>query len=125
MLGQFRGEAVMFVRAEDKALAAYLEAVGVKVFSLDIQHDYPIQVPKRARYFAYFKYLHDAVQSGRNYRSILLTDVRDVIFQRPLFEAPLSELELHYEPRSPQIGACKANSLWISEQFGQTSSQIA
>ena len=118
-LGQFRGEAVMFVRAEDKALAAYLEAVGVKVFSLDIQHDYPIQVPKRARYFAYFKYLHDAVQSGRNYRSILLTDVRDVIFQRPLFETPLSELELHYEPRSPRIGACKANSLWISEQFGR------
>ena len=119
-LGQFRGEAVTFVRAEDKALTAYLEAVGVKVFSLGIQDDYPIQAsPVRARYFAYFKYLHDAVQSGRNYRSILLTDVRDVIFQRPLFETPSSELELHYENRSTLIGACKVNSQWISEQFGR------
>ena len=42
-----------------------------------------------------------------------------MIFQRPLFETPSSELELHYEPRSPRIGACKVNSQWISEQFGQ------
>jgi hypothetical protein len=118
-VGQFRGEAVMFVRAEDKALVAYLEAVGVKVLLLGIQHDYPIRATSRARHFAYFKYLQDAVQSGRNYRSILLTDVRDVIFQRPLFETPSTELELHYESRSPLIGACKFNSQWISGQFGQ------
>jgi len=118
-LGQFRGEAVMFVAAEDKPLAAHLEAVGVKVFSLGVQREYPVRFPKRARYFAYFKYLHDAIQSWRSYRSILLTDVRDVIFQRPLFETPSTELELHYELRSVRIGTCQRNSHWISQQFGK------
>ena len=117
--GQFRGEAVMFVRLEHQAVAAYLEAAGFKVFSLGIQDVYPIRVAKRARYFAYFRYLRDGVLSGRSYRNILLTDVRDVIFQMPLFETPSSELELHYEPESPNIGECKINSQWISEQFGR------
>jgi len=117
--GQFRGEAVIFVGAEDKALAAFLESIGVKVFSLGIEKNYPVFPPKRARYFAYFKYLHDAIQSGRSYRSILLTDVRDVIFQKPLFETPSTELELHYELRSVRIGTCQRNSHWISQQFGK------
>jgi hypothetical protein len=117
--GQFRGEAVIFVGAEDKALAAFLESIGVKVFSLGIEKNYPVFPPKRARYFAYFKYLHDAIQSGRTYRNILLSDVRDVIFQRPLFETPASELELYYELRSVTIGTCQFNSYWINEQFGK------
>ena len=109
----------MFVRPEHQALAAYLKAAGVKIFSLNIQDVYPVRVAKRARYFAYFQYLHDGLRSGRSNQNILLTDVRDVIFQRPLFETPTSELELHYEPQSPNIGECKINSQWISEQFGR------
>jgi hypothetical protein len=116
--GQFRGEAVLFVRPEDKALAAYLMSAGLGVVSLGL-NDFPIRSPKRSRYFAYFKYLQDALESGRSYRCILLSDVRDVVFQKPLFESPCSELELHYEAERPRIGECKANSFLIRHQFGR------
>jgi hypothetical protein len=116
--GRFRGEVVLFVSPKDVDLAAYLKSVGVKAISFGIQHDYPMRATSRARYFAYFRYLRDAVQSG-SYRNILLTDVRDVVFQKPLFEEPSAELELHYEHQSPRIGECVINSKWILEQFGR------
>ena len=116
--GRFSGEAVLFVRPEDEALAAYLRSAGLGVVSLGL-NDFPIRSPKRARYFAYFKYLQDALESGRRYRCILLSDIKDVVFQKPLFESPCSELELHYEAERPRIGECKANSFWIKHQFGR------
>jgi len=116
--GRFRGEAVLFVRPEDEALAAYLRSAGVGVVALGV-NDFPIRSPKRARYFAYLKYLQDALESGRSYRCILLSDVKDVVFQKPLFESPCSELELHYEAERPRIGECQANSFWIKHQFGR------
>jgi hypothetical protein len=116
--GQFRGEAVLFERPEDKVLANYLQSAGVSAVSLSV-NDFPIPSPKRSRYFAYFKYLQDARASGRSYRCILLSDVKDVLFQKPLFASPCSELDLHYEAERPRIGECKVNSFLIKHQFGR------
>ena len=104
--------------AEDTELTAYLRSRGIAVVVFNEQA-YPVANLIMARWFAYFDYLRGCMQKGQHYRNILLTDVRDVIFQKPLFGVPCGELEFHYEAASPRLGECKWNSLWIRECFGE------
>jgi hypothetical protein len=116
--GAFLGKAVLFVKPEDTELTAYLRSRGITVVFFNAQA-YPVANPMVARWFAYFDYLRSLMERGKCYRYILLTDVRDVIFQKPLFGMPCGELEFQYEAASPTIGECSWNSLWIRECFGE------
>ena len=58
------------------------------------------------------------VAKGTRYRNILITDIRDVIVQKPLFSKPCADLEYHFEAPEPRIGACPINSEWVRQWFG-------
>jgi hypothetical protein len=116
--GAFLGEAVLFVKPEDTEVTTYLQSRGVTVVFFNAQA-YPVANIVMLRWFAYFDYLCSRVEEGMCYRYILLTDVRDVIFQKPLFGMPCGEIEFHYEAASPRIGECSWNSLWIRQAFGE------
>jgi hypothetical protein len=51
---------------------------------------------------------------------IMLTDLRDVVFQRDPFEDPLVGLEVYLEDESVRIGADAFNTRWIRELFGES-----
>nr|WP_321513899.1 hypothetical protein [uncultured Pseudodesulfovibrio sp.] len=67
------------------------------------------------RYFAYLRYL----ESSKKYDKILITDVRDVIFQRNPFSFPWPRgLNCTLEDRSATIGGCPYNRHWVREHLG-------
>lgn len=69
------------------------------------------------RYFQYRDYLD---QTDREYSRILLTDVRDVIFQHDPFDAPWSDgLNCALEDTRMTIGDCPHNSHWIRGHLGE------
>jgi hypothetical protein len=66
------------------------------------------------RHIEYFRYTSGLDPLG----SILLTDIRDVIFQRSVFEQPLTGLELFAE-ENKKIGECYYNYSWLKQVAGQ------
>jgi hypothetical protein len=115
--GRFAGEAVLFVKPGDHALKAYLRSWGVRRLDFHAE-SFPNQI-SFARWFAYrdfFRELGD--DAARLYRNILISDVRDVSFQKPLFAHSASELEFHYGSPSPTIGACPVNAARLAACFG-------
>ncbi len=117
-LGRFRGEVVIFVRPSDVELAQWLRDRGVTV-ALFESGDYPVRNFNMARHFAYSAFLRSQIAKGNRYRCILLSDVRDVVFQKPLFRRPCRDIELHYEDASVKIGEESWNSDWIRREFGE------
>jgi hypothetical protein len=117
-VGSFTGEAVVFVRPTDADLIAYLRKRDVTAIPF-VARDFPIPNVHMARYFAYSAYLRSQTAKGKHYRSILLSDVRDVTFQKKLFSTPCGELELHYESPTPRIGEEDWNAGWIRREFGE------
>lgn len=68
------------------------------------------------RYVRYYEILRGAAQP---YDRVLFSDVSDVLFQAHPFDgAPKGELLTFLEHPQQMIGACKTNSLWISDVFG-------
>lgn len=62
-----------------------------------------------ARFFKYLEFLNDS-----QYNKILITDVRDVIFQgNPFLNLPDDFLYLFKEDPGINIGACEYNSFWM------------
>jgi hypothetical protein len=116
--GRFAGEVVLFVKPGDRALKSYLRSWGVRCIDFHPEA-YPVPHIFLARWFAYRDFFGaSGAEAPRAYRNILITDIRDVTFQKPLFARSASELEVHYEAPSPTIGACPINSAWIAACFG-------
>ena len=68
------------------------------------------------RYTHYYRYLlEDAVDVD----SVMITDLRDVIFQRDPFAAPVTGLELYLEDDSVRIGVDAFNTRWLCDLFGR------
>ena len=69
------------------------------------------------RYFLYYDYL---LKYGRKFRNVLITDVRDVVFQRNPFQAGLSaEIHVAMENPSIPIGKCRWTAPWIVSAYGE------
>ncbi len=117
--GEFVGETVLFIQPNDMDLKRYLKERGVRTPLFDAS-SYPFSDVMLARWFAYRDYLQRRIAKGRRYRNILITDVRDVIFQKRLFSTPCEALEFQFEAPEPRIGACPTNSLWVRSWFGET-----
>jgi hypothetical protein len=99
--GQFTGKIALFVDPAAQNLTDYLADNGIEAIAFDPSR-LPFAYVALVRAFAYFGYLRAQWNTGAVFNQILLTDVRDVIFQRPLFETPCDELEFHLE--EPSIG---------------------
>lgn len=111
----FAGETVLFVsettrdadrmRAHGATLAPAARRTGLE------------DVPYNAlRYFLYLDWLKAC---GREYRRILITDVRDVIFQLDPFAHPWPEgVNCVLEDESATVGSCPFNARWVREHLG-------
>jgi len=115
--GRFAGEVVLFVKPGDRALKTYLRSWGVRCIDFHPEA-FPVQHIFLARWFAYRDFFDALGDEAERYRNILISDIRDVTFQKPLFAQSASELEVHYEAPSPTLGACPINSAWIAACFG-------
>ncbi|RMH77362.1 MAG: hypothetical protein D6680_05590 [Cyanobacteria bacterium J007] len=70
-----------------------------------------------ARYLLYYLYLSDCSQP---YDNVMLTDVRDVIFQRNPFDFEIGDrLCCFLEDETKSLGSCEVNSTWLREGYGQ------
>ncbi|MEJ0050936.1 MAG: hypothetical protein WDN02_06990 [Methylovirgula sp.] len=117
-LGEFIGTAVMFANPSDDDLITYLEKHGVRVVTFK-PSEYSVPNPHMARYFAYAAYLRSKLNDRKHFRYVLLSDVRDVTFQKPLFSTLGNALEVHYETPLTRIGEEQWNSDWIRREFGE------
>lgn len=69
------------------------------------------------RHFLYYNYLlnHEEV-----FKNVLLTDTRDVVFQKDPFDFPIADsLYVAMESRDKIIGTCHYNSNWVRKGYGQ------
>lgn len=72
--------------------------------------------PQDARYWFYRNYLD---KCGDNYDRILLTDIRDVLFQAAPFSFDMPNgLSVFLEDCSQTIGTCPSNSAWMRQGLG-------
>jgi hypothetical protein len=121
----FRGHICLFVgpgisRGTVRKIQQYdVEVVpysGAFPFVADPHADAPKSLPEpihvyNYRHFLYYDYL---LKHGRKFRNVLLTDVRDVVFQGDPFEFPMYD-RIHLAMENPDIpvGACPWTSQWL------------
>jgi hypothetical protein len=121
----FRGHVCLFAgpgisRATLRKIRRYdVEIVryrGVFPFVRDPHPDAPSSLPDpiyvfNYRHFFYYDYL---LKHGGKYRNVLLTDVKDVIFQRDPFGFPVSDhIHVAMENSEIPLGACPWTSQWV------------
>jgi hypothetical protein len=116
--GQFVGKIALFVDPAARKMADYLMAHDIEAIAFD-QSKSPAAHFNLARSFGYFEYLREQWNSGAVFNQILLTDVRDVIFQKPLFGTPCTELEFHLEEPSFTIGQDWFTARGLEMAFGK------
>jgi hypothetical protein len=121
----FRGHICLFVgpgisRGTVRKIQQYdVEVVpysGAFPFVADPHADAPKSLPEpihiyNYRHFLYYDYL---LKHGCRFRNVLLTDVRDVVFQQDPFEFPISD-QIYVAMENPDIpvGACPWTSQWL------------
>jgi hypothetical protein len=66
-----------------------------------------------------FLYLDYLLKHGDGFTNVLITDVRDVVFQRNPFDFPVGE-QIHVAMENPliPIGACPWTSAWVRDSYG-------
>ena len=121
----FRGHICLFVgpgisRRTIRKIRQYdVEVVpysGAFPFVTDPHADAPKSLPEpihifNYRHFLYYDYL---LKHGRKFRNVLLTDVRDVVFQQDPFEFPMSDgIHVAMENSDIPVGACPWTSEWL------------
>ena len=101
------------IREYDVELVPYR---SVFPFVSDPHPDAPRSLPRpiyifNYRHFLYYDYL---LKHGSKYRNVLITDVKDVVFQRDPFGFPVSD-HIHVAMENPDIplGACPWTSQWV------------
>jgi hypothetical protein len=91
-------------------------------FIADPHPDAPKSLPEPTyifnyRHFLYYDYL---LKHGHRFRNVLLTDVKDVVFQKDPFDFPIGDqLYVAMESTSIPIGDCVFTSGWIVAGYGE------
>lgn len=111
-----RGACVLFVSPTTRDIER-IQSHGVSCVPFQRPPDFE-HIPYNAfRYFLYRKYL---LENKKKYRSILLTDTRDVIFQQDPFSLVWPQgLHVTLEDRSVRIGDCQYMVRWITHHLGE------
>jgi hypothetical protein len=120
--GRFDGEIVLFVDPAARKMTDYLISHDIEAVPFDPTKS-PVETILIARFFAYFEYLCERWNSGSVFNQILLTDVRDVIFQKPLFGIPCDELEFHFEGTAITNEKNNFTARWIELACGKEALQ--
>ena len=113
----YRGKLVLFVSETTRDLDR-INQHNVTVIPLDRAVGLE-DIPYNAlRYFLYLDYLKS---SDHCFERILITDVRDVIFQLSPFDYPWPDgINCTLEDEHMTIGKCPHNSHWIRSHLGET-----
>ena len=111
----FAGRCVLFVSASTTG-AGSLAALGIEAAPFERPPD-QAHVPYNAwRYFLYRDFLRSHPDCGR----VLLTDVRDVVFQAGPFSFPWPEAFCAMlEDPSATVGSCSHTSHWLRGHLGE------
>jgi hypothetical protein len=117
----FHGHTVLFADLLETELYRALESWGVRLIGAKTGSFPETAWANNTRYFVYNAFLEVA---GGEYDRVMLTDVRDVIFQRNPFTIDTGEcLGCFEEDRRRSIGNCAINSGWIRAAFGEAALQ--
>lgn len=111
----YTGETVLFVSGTTRGLDRMR---GHRARIIKIKRPAKLEnVPYNGlRYFLYRDYLESVSQ---NYGRILISDVRDVIFQRDPFTYPWpAGLNATLEDRRVTVASCPFNARWVREHLG-------
>lgn len=112
----YRGRCVLFVSDTTRDLDR-MGGHGAELIPLERPEGLESLPYNALRYFLYLDFLRKA---DTPFAHILLTDVRDVVFQRDPFDFPWSEgLNCALEDRRMTIGDCPHNSHWIRTHLGE------
>ena len=77
------------------------------------KHEWPIDTYRLHLFYQYLK------KSGKKYKTVMISDIRDVEFQKDPRGIEHSELDCYLEDDSMTIGKCRFNSKWIREFYGE------
>lgn len=112
----FNGELCLFIDRVSDNTIDYLSKYNTQ-YEINLS---PFHIDNRNisihcyRYILYQTYLSD----NKDYSNIMLTDVRDVIFQNDPFDFEFSNLCCFLEDKGKTINSCPYNSSWIHNAFG-------
>lgn len=129
----YQGDLVLFVSGLGRRTLASLRKLGARTIPVKLQYPYLRDIraygtlpvahaggmpPNCARYIMYYLYL---LEHGGAYDRVLITDVRDVIFQRDPFDFPFQRgLYCFLEDRSQTIASEPHNAGWLVDAGGET-----
>ena len=111
----FQGEVALLISNTDAKTLQELSKLGVITFEVPLP--FPMQINSH-RYFGYQAFL---AEHGNRYRHVLLTDVRDVFFQRNPFDIDMpAPLNCFLEDKRTSIGAISLNTAWVAAGYGKS-----
>jgi hypothetical protein len=126
----FNGDVVIFMHNLKRETEEFLDRNGVVCipyendwpFSKEVRVEWPTQSEKIAlspnslRYLLYYAFLKE---NAARYDKVMISDVRDVYFQKNPFEYKYEPgLSVFYEDEGTTIGMQKYNKFWIENGFG-------
>jgi len=77
------------------------------------KHEWPVDTYRMHLCYEYLQ------KSGKKYETVILSDIRDVIFQKDPRGIQHSELDCYLEDDSMTIGKCPCNSQGFRESYGE------
>lgn len=109
----FAGEVCIFVSDVMPETVRQLQQHRVRV-ERPGQSAQPHMTHLSSRFFTYLDFL---ARHGGNYRYVMLTDLRDVVFQADPFAGPLPAGIVFAQERC-RIGDCPVNRAWVAQGYG-------
>jgi hypothetical protein len=112
----YAGDLVFFVSETTRDLDR-MRGHGTELLPMDRPSGLADMPCNGLRYFLYLDYLRNC---GTTYDRILISDVRDVVFQRDPFAFPWPDgVSCTLEDASATVGTCPFNARWVREHLGK------
>jgi hypothetical protein len=110
----FDGDVCIFVDDVSTETVASLQAQGVIVERTG-RYGQPRMTALSSRFFNYLEFL---IRRGGDYANVMLTDLRDVVFQSDPFATPLPA-EIVYAQERCRLGDSPVNHNWVVQGYGE------
>lgn len=109
----FSGDVCIFVSDVSRETVRQLQDHRVRV-ERPGQSAQPRMTPLSSRFFTYLDFL---ARHGGNYRYVMLTDLRDVVFQSDPFAMALPA-DIVFAQERCRLGDCPVNRSWVTQGYG-------
>lgn len=116
----YQGDVVLLTYGCSAETAAFLRSHQARIAPFTALSAMPMSM-NSARMFRYFDWLLEAIlnaEGGCGYNRILLSDVRDVVFQGDPFAQATEGRVLFFLESGRTIGDCPINSDWVQRAYG-------